>query len=400
MSQSSESPTRDQDKSFRLVVQEPCLAKYRVPVYRELAARPGINLKLVYGDIPGISNVPPEGFDAVLVPLKVGRIGGHPIYWHRAQWDYARRQLADVLILQWDVHYASLIPALLRARKQGVPTVVWGHGYSKDPNSMRTAVRYRVSQLATAVLFYNQTAAKAFIESGQDPDRVFVAQNSLDQSAIQAATDHWLKSHQKLQEFRASNGLTTGPILLYVSRMDPDNRLELAIQAVRIMKEKFPGVQLIAIGEGEPAEMERMVELAQDQHVSDRVRFLGPIYDQLEIAPWFLSADVFCYPRNIGLSLLHALGYGLPVVTSNDFANQNPEIEALRDGENGRVYRAGDVNALVAALSEVVGDTDVRRRMSDAALKTVQDEFALSHMVDGIVAAARYCWTRAQTGKS
>ena len=45
----------------------------------------------------------------------------------------------------------------------------------------------------------------------------------------------------------------------------------------------------------------------------DLVGDLGSIYDEIELAPWFLTADAFVYPENIGLSILHAFGYGLPV---------------------------------------------------------------------------------------
>jgi hypothetical protein len=38
--------------SARLVVQEPCLAKHCVPVYQELACRPEIELRLIYGELP------------------------------------------------------------------------------------------------------------------------------------------------------------------------------------------------------------------------------------------------------------------------------------------------------------------------------------------------------------
>ena len=38
---------------------------------------------------------------------------------------------------------------------------------------------------------------------------------------------------------------------------------------------------------------------------------------------------VVCYPVNIGLSLLHAFGFGLPVVTGNDIGSHNPGIETL-----------------------------------------------------------------------
>ena len=125
--------------------------------------------------------------------------------------------------------------------------------------------------------------------------------------------------------------------MLYVSRLDPDNRLDLAIQAVHQLQAEFPTLQFVAIGKGD-AERQRLEKLVAHLDLAHQVRFLGPIYDELELAPWFLTADLFCYPQNIGLSLLHAFGYGLPVITSDHVESQNPEIEALRHGENGMLY--------------------------------------------------------------
>ena len=63
------------DGSIRLVVQEPCLAKHRAPVYRELASRPEIELRLVYGELPNLPNVEPEGFPGELTPVKICHLG-------------------------------------------------------------------------------------------------------------------------------------------------------------------------------------------------------------------------------------------------------------------------------------------------------------------------------------
>ena len=107
---------------IRVAVVQPSLAKYRIPVFRELASRPGIDLAVHYGKAEGIPNVAPEGFRAVEAPIRAA--GGAK--WQQAQVALASRGECDVLVLGWDLHYASLVPALLRARAQRVGTVLWG----------------------------------------------------------------------------------------------------------------------------------------------------------------------------------------------------------------------------------------------------------------------------------
>jgi glycosyltransferase involved in cell wall biosynthesis len=295
-----------------------------------------------------------------------------------------------VLILQWDVHFASLIPALLRARFHGVPTILWGHGYSKQESSWRSALRSQIAKMATALLFYNFGAAQKFINEGWIQERIFVAINSLDQTPINLARESWLQDPDRLAAFRQEQKFLDGPIMLYVSRLDPDNRVELGIRAVHRLQESFPHLQFVVIGKGE-SERSRLEQLAQELGVEQRIRFVDAIYDENELAPWFLSADVFCYPANIGLSLLHAFGYGLPVVTSDRVESQNPEIEALRDGENGLLYTDGSVDSLSDAITKILADEALARRMSQTARQTVAEDFSLQRMVDGIVDSVTYC---------
>ena len=87
----------------------------------------------------------------------------------------------------------------------------------------------------------------------------------------------------------------------------------------------------------------------------------GAIYDDMDLAPYLMSAAVFAFPRAMGLSAMHAFGYGLPVVTCDDAATHGPEFEALRDGENARLYRPGDAADFARCMLECLDDPERRR---------------------------------------
>jgi glycosyltransferase involved in cell wall biosynthesis len=378
------------DKPIRLIIQQPSLAKYRQPVFRALASCPDIDLKLLYGSRADLPNVEAEGFHAEPVYLWQKKFRGQQIFWHSAQWNSATPKIADVLILTLNPRYLSMVPTLLKARAKGVPTILWGHGYSKNENAVRKRIRLATTRLATALLFYNQTAADQYIREGRDPKTVFVARNSLDQAPIREARIAWQQDPARLAKFREDNRIGPGPNFLFVSRFDPLNRLDMLVRAAAEMATEFPHVQVLVIGKGE-SEQKKLENLAETLGISERVRFIGAIYDEIQLAPWFLSSDVFCYPANIGLSILHAFGYGLPVVTSDDLASQNPEIEALKPGQNGLLYQHGSVTALVQALRTIATDRELSARMSSEAIRTVEEEFSLPNMVAGMAAAVRYC---------
>lgn len=377
------------DQSIRVAIQQPVLPAYRVPVFRALSQRPGIDLKVYYGDRANSpSSVEQDDFEAEMVHLNEKRIGRHPIIWHKPQWQCASRKVCDSLILTWDLHYTSLIPGLLRARANGVRTVLWGHGYSKQESAWRSWPRSRVAALADALLFYNEPTAKQFIDSGWDPKRIFVAYNTIDQSPIQQARRHWLDRPDELERFKRENRLDQGPAIVFVSRLDPNNRLDLLIESLPKLTERFAGLQAVIIGKGDD-ERQRLEAMAQQQQVTPSVRFLGPIYDEQKLAPWLLSAELFCYPANIGLSILHAFGYGLPVVTSDRTSAQNPEIVSLRHDENGLIYEDGRADRLAQAIGRVLDDPSLRARLSQEAYKTATQTFSLERMVDGMEAAVR-----------
>lgn len=376
--------------AIRLCVQQPALPKYRVPVFRELARRPDIALQLHYASASDVPSCAADGFNSSVREMRQLRIGGTSLYWHPPQWTCATSRSCDVLILSWDTHYASLVPGLLRARAAGVATILWGHGYSKRESVIRKSWRYAVGRLATAVLVYDHATAARLIAAGWDSSRVYVAQNSLDQEPISNAREHWLSRPDELRLFRDANGLARGPVVLFVSRLCADNQLELLLRAAERLKARHPKLKVVLIGGGE--EEARLRNLAQALRLSDCIVFPGPIYDELKLAPWFLSADVFCYPVNMGLSILHAFGYGLPVVTSSLTSRHGPEIAALEPGRNGQVFRHGCESALADALAEIIDDRTLRSRLSEGALATVRDQFSIKAMVDGMEAATRFAY--------
>lgn len=382
-------------RPIRVILQQPALPQYRVPVFRELAKRPGIDLTVLYGDVPGLANAEPDGFRAFHSPAREFGSGRMQLVWHAEQRRYADPAHADVLCMAWNLHYASLVPALVKAKALGVPTILWGHGYSKREGRLRARLRNRAGYLATALLFYNHTVARSMIETGVPADRVFVAINSLDQSPIQVARQSWLNRPADLAAFKAEHGLTDGPVLLFVSRLERDNRVDLLLSAAANLRSRFPTLKVVIIGRGEEAD--RLTEMARQPALAGHVIMPGPIYDEAAIAPWFLSADVFCYPANIGLSILHAFGYGVPVVTGNRVESQNPEIEALEPGHNGLLFHDGDAADLSRVLAELLCDRARLSRMSAAASETVRHRFSLKRMLDGFETAIRYCVANARS---
>lgn len=371
----------------RVAICQMALPAYRLPVFQRLGEQDGVDLTVFSDSGRGsLPSVPACGaFRHVLAKVYHWKLLGREFHFQPAHFQVADTGKFDLLILSWDIHYLSLVPTILLAKLRGVPVVLWGHGYSQNPQALTEALRNWVGKLADGVLLYNRTTARRLLSLGFRESRVFVAQNAIDQSPIDRARSAWMADPERLAEFRKLHGLDPAETVIYVSRLEPSNRVELLIEALQRVRQSRPETRLVIVGDG--PERAGLADHARQLCQQDRIIFTGAIYDNEQLAPWMLSATLFAYPVNIGLSLLHAFGYGLPVVTSNNLARQNPEIEAFIDGETGLFYRDGDVADMTAQWLRILSDPPLRERQSEQALRQVREHYTLHHMLDGFLAA-------------
>jgi glycosyltransferase involved in cell wall biosynthesis len=370
-----------------VIIQQPALPKYRKPIFRELANRAGVNLKVYFSNNDAsLENVKADGFDAKPFPIKSFTIGKRKLMWHSAQWDSARRGACNVLILSWNVQYLSLIPTLVRARFNGIRTILWGHGFSKTESPLRKWTRDAIGRLADALVFYDHVTAKKFVDSGWSKKRIFVAPNSLDQFEIQRAREKWLQDLPALREEQIKRGLVDKKNLIYVGRIYQENRLDLMVSALPEILKKHSDIQLLVIGEVNDCALEIQCQ-AEKLGVSHLIKWLGPIYDEQTISLYMLSSQLFCYPANIGLSIMHAMGYGVPVITGDNISTHNPEIHVLRNGENGILFHHLDSNDLAEKISFALSSPGFLARMGRISRETVLGGFTIKHMVDGFISA-------------
>lgn len=62
------------------------------------------------------------------------------------------------------------------------------------------------------------------------------------------------------------------------------------------------------------------------------------------------NADVCVTPGDVGLTAIHTMMYGVPVITHDYFPSQGPEFETIHDGVTGCFYQKGSVESLATAI--------------------------------------------------
>jgi glycosyltransferase involved in cell wall biosynthesis len=320
--------------------------------------------------------------------LRVSVHGYRAFFGHRVVWQEGVRlnpnlRPGDVLVIPGNPRFLSNLPLIVSARKRWIAVVWWGHGWTAGSFPFLALFRRQLMRLADVLLLYTDREAKQFVELGFPSEHVFSINNGIDQKPIRAAAAEW--PNNRIAEFRVEQQLVGQKLLLFCGRLTGKAKLDLALRALPILLANG-NYKLAVIGDGH--EEQSLRSLCRRLDVEQHVRWLGSMLEQRDMAPWFLAADCFIYPGAIGLSLLHAFGYGLPVVTHNNLRNQMPEIAALRHLENGYLYREGEINSLMEGVRYICEDTARRRLMGDAAL-AVSKDYSLETMLERFLVAVR-----------
>ncbi|GGL32332.1 hypothetical protein GCM10014719_37010 [Planomonospora parontospora subsp. antibiotica] len=168
---------------------------------------------------------------------------------------------------------------------------------------------------------------------------------------------------------RKAMDLSDRRTVLFVGRLDEEKRLDELIRALPYVLNGTDAQLALAGTGGRRASLER---LARRIGVGDRVTFLGFVPDDM-LPDAYAAADVFAMPGTAELqsiATLEAMAAGLPVVAADAMAL--PHL--VRPGENGHLYRPGDVHGLARHLTALLESPDLC-----AAMGAASREIALTH---------------------
>ena len=165
--------------------------------------------------------------------------------------------------------------------------------------------------------------------------------------------------------------------LLAISRAEPGKALDVLIDALH----RLPALpcQLTLVGDGPD-----LASLRKRARGDRRIRFLGALAPQ-EARQTVADADIFLFPSRydiFGLVIVEAMGAGLATVVSS----LPGAVDDLCVSEHNCLVVDGEASDWAAAISRLVHDPDLRRRIGDAAAVTIRERWTIDHAADAMIA--------------
>ena len=285
----------------------------------------------------------------------------------------------DVVQVCGDVHNISILWLSLCARLKGIKVVWGGHHKTATSKPLGVWLRLQIAKLLSDVyLCYTETGKKWLKAHGFAKRPVFATGNTIDQVPIKAAMSKW--DTRSIEAWKKEHGLSGKNLLLCCSVLRSKIRLDMAMRALASKPLAERNTVLAVIGDG--SAKEDCERLSKELGVAERVIWVGATRDQEVMAPWFLAARLFVYPGSIGLSILHAFSYGLPVVTHSNVDHQMPEFEVMEDGKTGATFEEGDVNDMVGKIAALLDVPSKLLEMSGYAKRLAYERYSMDNMVE------------------
>ncbi len=343
-----------------LIIQEHMPA-FRVPFYerlRELLAGRGVELRLVYAPNQRNTFLKSELEWAKPVPIRwVGPLGWQPVM------NMCRG--CDLVIIQQETKYAVNPLLQIWSRFGGPKVAYWGHGKNFQKAEESGFGGFLKEFLAKRVdwwFAYNDLSAKVVANLGYPRERITSVGNAVDTAGMRKRREEIDPS--EVAALREALGILSENVAVYTGGLYPNKRIDFLLDAARRIRASVPDFELLVIGDG--PERFKIKEAARAE---TWIHDLGSKNDHDKV-PFWSMAKLLLMPGLVGLVVVDSFALGVPLVTT-DYPFHSPEIDYLKDGENGCIVPCGDdPNAYADAVVALLRDPQRIAALKEGAIRS------------------------------
>jgi len=338
-------------KRNKIIILQDKILNYRVPVYEALSDN--FDIIVLHSGPQASSN---KFKQVVLKTVKINNF-----VWALNLSNEINKLNPDAVIVMFDLHWVNYC---LFSLKSSYKTILWGNRYNRK--ELLNKVKNVFLNRADAILQYSDADDEKFMHYHLDMNKVFKAWNTVKVS-----------NHEDCSELKKTS-------ILYVGRAQPRKKIDLLLRAYAEMGKEFKEIFSIdIIGAG--AHNEVLMNLSSELGINEYVNFHGPVYSESELKHYFNKAVCYFSPGPVGLGLVHAQAYGVPVVTCNN-EYHGPEFRSLTLA-NSIVY--SDHSEIFDVLSSL-NNNNVMKELGRKSYDTYLTKSNFSVMINGFTQAINY----------
>lgn len=338
------------------------LALYRLPIFEELMGSEEVEYTIYSGET---SDIPIKKIDKELshTPLQQGGLRWHilknkwflkkKVLWQSGVIGMALRADYDSYIFLGSPYFASTWFGALIARLRGKKVYYWMHGVYTDKINIVDRIKLFVFyKIAHGFFLYGNRAANIIKKYNvKSPENVHVIYNSLDYNESLKYRDEFrIDSINKYRKEYFNN--IDLPVVVFIGRLNFIKRIDMLIEAQAMLKRKYQAdfFNLLLIGDGE--ERKNLENQSKENGLDNNIAFLGAIYDEKINSHCLMNADLCVTPGEVGLTAIHSLSYGTPVISHDNLNIQMPEVEAIVPGITGDLYAYNNIQNLADSIEK------------------------------------------------
>ncbi|MDB3882584.1 glycosyltransferase family 4 protein [Amylibacter sp.] len=326
------------------------LSSFRVDVLNELSKR--YEVTVIHSGYRGGQKA--RLFIEEIVPMrKFGRF----------RWQYNIRSLSqyDVYVCMFDLGMPTYLRLIFGKRKK---VLLYSIGYGSS--LLGACLRRSIYHFFGGAIVYSEANAQQLIWTGVSGEKVFSVDNTI---SISSPID---------------SNIVRDNILFIGSNKDRKRVNELIHAFHRAVDSIALDISLCLVGDGMSEKYQHLVD---SLNLTERVIFSQGVFDDEKIAKIYSKAIAYVAPGHVGLSVLQAMGHGVPIVTSRNRPH-GPEFLSITDNYNSFLYK--DNNELKNLLIWLCLNKQAVRLKGDKLKELYQSKYSIEKMADRFSEAIEY----------
>ncbi len=346
------------------------VSPYRVPVFNHIAKENQFDFKVLF--LSGISGgrkwqMHEEDMDfdyEIIRGFKLSLPLRFPIFFNPSLWKLLTQGNPDVVICGGYQHPSYLV-AFLYCKLFKKKFILWCESHEKSVRvkwPLAQFYRKYISKKASRCIVPGKSSFQYMKSFGIPEEKIKTARNAVDNELF---SNKVIEVRKTKEEIKQNRGYPKR-ILVSVGRLLHYKGFMTLIEAYEKLKDK-ESIGLVLVGDG-PDE-EEFKQYCKKNNLKN-VFFEG--FKQQEELPFYYGiSDVFIMPSfrdEWGLVLNEAMACGLPVIVSEDIGSA-PDL--VLEGQNGYLFKPGDVSQLLAKIKLLINDRDLCSKMGEKSLEII-----------------------------